>query len=190
MAHSDKRAAWAAGGTTLAACLMVMVGVWQVIIGLAAIAEDEIFVTTPEYLLQLDLTGWGWTHLIIGALAAVTGAFIFTGRAWARWAGILLAVLSATAQFFWMPYQPLWSLMVIAIDVFVIWSLAATSSMVESEYEGYRAAEAPDWEATDTQPGQPYANPSRTMYDRQEPTTDPVQAEAAARQDPRKRGPE
>ncbi|SDK92320.1 hypothetical protein SAMN05216298_2051 [Glycomyces sambucus] len=181
MVQSERRASWAAGGTTFAACLMVMVGVWQVILGIAAIAEDEVFVTTPNYVLQFDLTQWGWTHLIIGALAAVTGAFIFTGRAWARWTGILLAVLSATAQFFWMPYQPFWAMMVIAIDVFVIWALAASSTAAESEYDGYRAAEAPDWQAKDTQPGEPFANPGRTMYDRQDEAAPAMPTDPAAR---------
>ncbi|GAA1695305.1 hypothetical protein GCM10009830_48980 [Glycomyces endophyticus] len=185
MAQTERRAAWAAGGTTFAACLMVMVGVWQVIMGIAAVAADDIFVTTPNYVLQLDLTAWGWTHLILGALAAVTGAFIFTGRAWARWAGIMLAVLSATAQFFWMPYQPLWAMVVIAIDVFVIWSLAASSTAAEAEYDGYRASEAPDWSTKDTQPGEPFANPSRTMYDRQTEAPAAADAEAAARREAR-----
>ncbi|MEU6248637.1 hypothetical protein [Glycomyces sp. NPDC047010] len=181
MAQNNSRAAWAAGGTTLAACLMIMVGVWQVLMGLAAIAEDAIFVTTPNYMLQLDLTGWGWTHLIIGALAAVTGMFIFTGRAWARWLGIMLAVLSATAQFFWMPYQPLWAITVIAVDVFVIWSLAVSGAAADTGSDGYRAAEPSDWSTKDTQPGEPFANPSRTMYDRQTEDAPAEQAESMTR---------
>lgn len=180
MARNTKRAAWAAGGTTFAACLMVMVGAWQVLMGIAAIAEDEVFISTPNYLLQLDLTTWGWTHLILGALAVVVGAFIFSDKEWARWVGILLAILSATAQFFWMPYQPLWSIVVIAIDVFIIWSLAATNTRAESEYEGYRAAEEPAWSDANTQPGQPFANPTRTMYDKQESARRPSPTETSA----------
>jgi hypothetical protein len=121
------------GGATFAGCMMIMVGVWQVLTGIAAIARDGFFVVNDGYLYQFDTTAWGWIHLVIGALALIAGFFIFTGATWARAVGIGLAVISATAQFLWLPYQPLWSLLLIAIDVFVIWALASMGSAMRAE---------------------------------------------------------
>src|SRR4029453_1769295 len=116
--------AWARGGLVLAATLMIMIGVWQFFVGLAAVVRDSFFVGGPNYYYNVDTTVFGWIHLVIGALAAITGFFLFTGATWARWVGIALLVLSATANFFFIPYYPLWSLLLIAVDVFAIWAVA------------------------------------------------------------------
>lgn len=158
---------WAVGRTIFAACLMIMVGVWQVLVGIAAIAEDTIFVTTADYIYQLDLTGWGWIHLIIGALAVITGLFIFAAQEWARWLGIALAIVSAISQFFWMPYQPLWAMTVIAVDVFVIWALATVGEGMRGGFEE-RRTESGEWSSMDTQERHMATNPSRTMDDTQQ----------------------
>ena len=166
MARSMSRN-WAAGGTVFAACLMILVGVWQVLVGVAAIAEDSIFVETPGYIYQLDLTGWGWIHLVIGALAVIAGLFIFAAQEWARWLGIALAIVSAVGQFFWLPYQPLWSMMVIAADVFVIWALATVGEGMRGGSDE-RRTESGQWPAMNTQSGSMTANPNRTMDDAQQ----------------------
>ncbi|GIG69351.1 DUF7144 family membrane protein [Phytomonospora endophytica] len=125
--------AWALGGATFAGCMMIMVGVWQVLLGIAAIAKGEYFVVDDGYLYRFDTTAWGWIHLVIGALALIAGFFVFTGATWARAVGIVLAVLSATVQFLWLPYQPLWAMLLIAVDVFVIWALASMGSAMRHE---------------------------------------------------------
>lgn len=147
MARSSTTQAWAAGGVVFAATMMIMLGVWQVIVGIAAIAEDEVFLAAPEYTYELDTTSWGWIHLVLGAVVAVTGFFLFTGATWARAVGILLVSLSAIANFLFLPYYPLWALAVIALDVFVIWALATAGSrrraddLVARESAGYRDPE-------------------------------------------------
>lgn len=93
--------------------------------GIAAIAEDDIYARVGSYAYELDLTGWGWIHLVLGLVAAATGAALLKGVTWARFAGIFLAALSLVAQFLFLPYEPLWSIVVMGIDVFVIWSLAS-----------------------------------------------------------------
>jgi hypothetical protein len=115
---------WSEGGMVFAAVMLVLLGVMQFAQGLAAIIKDSFYVVSPNYAFALDTTGWGWIHMIVGILVAVTGFFLFTGADWARGVGIGLAVLSAIAQFFFMPYYPLWALVIIALDVFVIWALA------------------------------------------------------------------
>jgi hypothetical protein len=114
---------WAIGGLTFAGTIMILVGVFQVIAGLAAIFEDEFFVLTQNYVFDLDVTAWGWIHLIIGIVVILAGYFLFVGRAWAAALAIVLAVLSAIANFFFIPYYPFWSLLMIALAVWVIWSV-------------------------------------------------------------------
>ncbi|MFJ1758062.1 hypothetical protein [Kitasatospora sp. NPDC088134] len=114
---------WVSGMVLFAGVVMLVDGILEVFHGIMAIAEDEVFVTTPRYVFKFDLTSWGWIHLVVGALVAVTGFFLVKGAAWARVAGIFLASLSLIGSFLSLPYYPLWSLVIIALDVFVIWAL-------------------------------------------------------------------
>jgi hypothetical protein len=116
---------WALGFILFAAIMMIMVGVFQALQGLVAIFENEFYVATRNYLFQFDATAWGWIHLLIGLLVAFAGWGLLSGRTWARVVAITLAVLSAIANFLFIPYYPFWSLLIIAVDVFVIWALVA-----------------------------------------------------------------
>jgi hypothetical protein len=104
--------------------MMVMLGIWQVLIGIAAIARDDFFVVSSSYVYDLDTSAWGWIHLVLGAVVAVAGFFLFTGATWARAVGIVLVALSVVSNFLFLPYYPIWSIVVIALGVFVIWALA------------------------------------------------------------------
>ncbi|WP_238006244.1 hypothetical protein KZZ52_36535 [Dactylosporangium sp. AC04546] len=115
---------WAGGFTVFAGIMMIIVGLFHIAAGLAAIVENRFFVITPDYLYTFDVTGWGWIHLVGGFVVLLAGCAVFTGRLWARAVGIVLAGLSAIANFLFLPYYPLWSLLIIALDVFVIWALA------------------------------------------------------------------
>jgi hypothetical protein len=114
---------WAIGGLVFAASVLIMVGCFQVIAGLVAIIDDDFFVTTRNYTFDLDTSAWGWIHLIVGVLMLWCGSALFARRTWAAVAAITLAILSAVANFFFIPYYPAWSILVIALDVWVIWSL-------------------------------------------------------------------
>jgi len=112
------------GLIAFAGIMMIMVGVFHALSGLAAIVEDSFYVTTPNYVLEFDVTTWGWIHLIAGILVAAAGFGVFAGRTWARVIGITLAFLSAIVSFAFIPYYPVWSVLIIVLDVFVIWALA------------------------------------------------------------------
>ena len=116
---------WAVGLILFAAVMMIMVGVFQALQGLVGIFENEFYVPTRNYLFQFDATTWGWTHLLLGLLVAFAGYGLLSGKTWARTVAITLAVLSAIANFAFIPYYPFWSLLIIALDVFVIWAIAA-----------------------------------------------------------------
>jgi hypothetical protein len=124
MATSSAHRTWAVGGLVFAATTMILLGIWEVFVGIAAIANDNYFVVGPNYTYDIDTTAWGWIHLALGALAVLAGFLLFTGATWARAVGIGLAALVAINNFIFLPYHPLWSLSMIALAVFVIWSLA------------------------------------------------------------------
>jgi hypothetical protein len=123
-AESRPVSGWAVGGTVFAGVIMLMVGAFHAIAGFVAILDDQFYVVARNYTYSLDVTGWGWIHLIAGIVVALGGVYVFSGATWARVLGITLAVLSGIANFFFVPYYPFWSLVIIALDVFVIWSLS------------------------------------------------------------------
>jgi len=116
--------AWATGVAIFAAALLLTAGLFQIVQGFVAIVDDEFFVRTAKYTFEFDTTAWGWIHLILGIVLALTGFFLFTGAAWARIVGIAVAVLSMLANFLWLPHYPFWAIVLIALDVLVIWALS------------------------------------------------------------------
>ena len=106
-----------------AGVIMIMVGVFQAIQGLVALFNDTFYVAGQKWVFSFDVTTWGWIHLLAGALLVVAGFFLFQGAVWARVIGVGVAILSAVLNFMWLPYYPVWSMLIIALDVFVIWAL-------------------------------------------------------------------
>lgn len=124
-AATGSRHPFRTGWTAFAAALMIFGGAMAVLQGISAIAEDDVFVATRDYVFQFNLTGWGWIHLILGIVIVLAGCALFTGAFWARAVGVVLAGLGALANFAWLPHYPLWSIVLIALDVFIIWALCA-----------------------------------------------------------------
>ncbi len=123
--RAEETSGWAVGFILFAAIMMIMAGSFQAFAGLVALFENEFYVATRNYLFQFDATSWGWIHLLVGLVVLLAGFAVMAGRTWGRVVGITLAVLSALANFAFIPYYPFWSLTVIALDIFVIWALAA-----------------------------------------------------------------
>jgi hypothetical protein len=116
---------WTVGFVVFAGVMLMLVGFFHALTGLAAIIEDEFFVVSTNYAYEFDATAWGWIHLLYGVIIIGAGYGIFSGATWARVVGITLASVSAIANFFFIPYQPVWALLIIALDVLVIGALAA-----------------------------------------------------------------
>ena len=110
---------------TFAGIMLIIGGAFQVIEAIAALVNDEYLLVLPNYVFSLDLTGWGVIHLLIGLILAAIGVFLLLGKGWARIAGIVVAGISALINFTWLPYAPLWAILLIGIDVLVIWALAS-----------------------------------------------------------------
>lgn len=124
MTTYSTRNAWASGLMLFAAAVMLTVGLFQILQGIAALAQDDVMLVGPEYTYTFDLTAWGWIHLLMGAVLMGVGAFLFTGAPWARWAGIAVAILCMAANFMWLPHYPFWAMTLIGLNVAVIWALA------------------------------------------------------------------
>jgi hypothetical protein len=92
---------------------------------LVALFQNELYVVGVNYVFSFDVTAWGWIHLLVGALVAVAGGAVLVGHLWGRVIAIGLASLSMIANFLFVPYYPVWSLLIIALDVSVIWALCS-----------------------------------------------------------------
>jgi hypothetical protein len=123
--RGEESSGGAVGLILFAAIMMIMAGCFQAVDGLVALVNDTFYVTTRNYLFQFDATTWGWIHLLVGLIVAVAGWGLLSGRTWARVVGITVALVSAVANFLWLPYYPFWALTVITLDIFVIWAIAA-----------------------------------------------------------------
>lgn len=120
---SDHRSSLAVGLSVFAGTVMIMVGVLHAIQGVVALVNDTFYVAGEEWIFSFDVTTWGWVHLLLGILVAFAGFFVFQGALWARTIGVVMAGLSVIVNFAWLPYYPVWGLVIIALDVFVIWAL-------------------------------------------------------------------
>lgn len=120
---------WAVGGVTFAGVMMILVGIFQSIAGLTAILDDEFFLVTQNYVFDLDVTAWGWIHLLLGILFVATAWGLYSGSTWAGVTAIVVASLSAIANFLFIPYYPLWSILVIALNLWVIWALTRPGAL-------------------------------------------------------------
>ena len=122
---SEQPSAWAAGYAAFAGVVLVMIGFFQAVAGLVAIVNDEFYVVGQEYIFQFDVTTWGWIHLLVGIVVLISGFGIFSGNAAARTVGVIVAAISGLAAFAWLPWYPVWAVVIIALDVAVIWALTA-----------------------------------------------------------------
>ena len=113
----------ALGITAAAGLILMLVGVFGMIQGIVGLLDNDLYVVTNKWLFELDATAWGWGHILIGLVALCAGVGLFFGRFWARTIAIFVAAFSILANFAWLPYYPIWALLVIGFDLFVIWAV-------------------------------------------------------------------
>lgn len=121
--HVDGSALAAGIGVMFAATMMIVNGIFQCFQGLAAIVNDDFFVTLPNYVVNIDVSTWGWVHLGLGVLVVIGGFYLFSGSRTAGIFALVLAVISAVGNFAFIPYYPFWTLLLIGLDVFIIWAI-------------------------------------------------------------------
>jgi hypothetical protein len=132
-------AAWA-GWIVFAGAMLLMIGVFNIFEGIVALVDDQRVVITPQQLLVVDLTGWGWTLLISGAVMVAAGLGLFTAQTWARVTAIIIVILHALIQIAWLGAYPVWSLLMIALDTVVLFALCARWPAAQRELGAYDSA--------------------------------------------------
>lgn len=122
----------ALGITAAAGVILILAGVFGMIQGIVGLIRDSFYVVTQKWLFQFDTTTWGWARVVLGLVAVGAGIGPFVGKVWAQAVAIIVAAFSILANFTWLPHDPVWALLVIAFDVFVIWAVAAHGSEFRS----------------------------------------------------------
>jgi hypothetical protein len=126
------------GWIMFASVMMIIGGTLNAIHGLVAILNDEWVVWTNRGELYLDLTTWGWLHLVVGVAVVLAGLGLLTGNILARAVAVVIAGLAIVGNFLWLPAYPLWSLTLMAINAFVIYALTAHGSELRGGAAGDR----------------------------------------------------
>jgi hypothetical protein len=117
------------GWRMFAGVVFTLVGIFNFIDGIVAITNVHYL---NSHLVFGDVKSWGWTMLILGIIVFLVGLAIIAGQSWAAAVGIVLAVLDAIGQLLFLPSYPVWSIIIIAVDVFVIYGLAMYGFMPAS----------------------------------------------------------
>jgi hypothetical protein len=124
--EKSETGAWLAMGSLLVAgTIMIMVGMFQVFEGITAIFSNAFYTVPAHYAFNVNVGAWGWLHLLLGILLVAGGGYLFVGKLWARILAIILALVSAWSNFLYIPYYPIWSILIIALDVLIIWAVVA-----------------------------------------------------------------
>lgn len=113
------------GWTVFAGVVLLIVGSLDALWGLAAILNDEVVVVGGHGVILADFTTWGWVHLILGSIVAISGLGLFAGMSAARWAAIFFVSINAVTQIVWFPAAPLWAFLMVILDVTIIYQLTA-----------------------------------------------------------------
>jgi hypothetical protein len=126
------------GWAVFAGTVLSIVGAFNIIYGLAAIFRDEVITTSGGHVIVWDVTKWGWALFIFGIFQLCAGLALFTGAGWARWTAVVLAGVNAVGNVGFLTVQPIWTGLIIALDIIVIYQLTARWQPVDlAYYEGY-----------------------------------------------------
>ena len=117
-----------------AVALLVTVGFFNLIDGIAAIANSHVFIANAHYVVG-DLRAWGWVVLILGVLQVIAAVAVLAGNQAARWFAVVVIGLNAISQMLFIPAYPFWSLLIIAVDIVALWGLCAYGSRENLEAE-------------------------------------------------------
>ena len=121
--QGSRRSSGWVGWIAFAGIMMVLNGTFNVIDGLSAVFADEVFASGDQGIVVLDLTTWGWVHIVWGLVVAFAGMALFSSALWARMVAIVVVMINAATQALVLPSFPAWSVLVIAVDLFILWAL-------------------------------------------------------------------
>jgi len=110
--------------TLAAGALMLTSAILTFLVGVFALAANDLVVSGPGYEYTFQLSGWGWANILTGMVLAAVAIALFLSPQWARAAAIIVTCLAIVVTFLWMPYYPTGAIVLIALDVVVIWGVA------------------------------------------------------------------
>src|SRR5262245_32373498 len=115
------------GWKSFAGIIMIVVGFFNALDGMIAIINANRLQGATNGHANLPITTnlqtWGWLVLIIGVILIWAGFGVFSGATWARTVGIFVCSFNLVVQFAYTAHYPLWSLLVITIDILIIYGL-------------------------------------------------------------------
>lgn len=115
--------------------MMMLLGSVHIIAGLVALFNDEVILVGQKNVWLLDITAWGWVHLIAGIIVLMAGLAVMSGKMWGRVVGIVLSVLAAIANFAFIPVYPLWSILMFTLCVIIVFALVAHGAEAKDQLE-------------------------------------------------------
>ncbi|HEX6248947.1 MAG TPA: hypothetical protein VFZ64_13835 [Nocardioidaceae bacterium] len=122
------------GWVVFGAAMMVILGTFHAIAGLVALFNETYFVApSQDLVVSVSYDTWGWAHLVGGLVVLAVGLGLFTGATWARVLGVVVAMLSAIVNFVFLAAYPVWSIMMIALAVLVVYAIAAHGAEIKNE---------------------------------------------------------
>jgi hypothetical protein len=124
-ARYEREPAGVGGWIIFAGIVMMIGGFLDAMWGLAAVINNEVITVGGHGVVVWDISAWGWGHLILGTLVALSGLGLLAGQGWARVMGIIFVSLNVLVQFGTFTLFPLWSMLIIAIDIVIIYQLTA-----------------------------------------------------------------
>ncbi|MEU8225694.1 hypothetical protein [Kribbella sp. NPDC048915] len=165
---TDREGMWPAGMVLFAGAMLMVTGLVNIFQGFVALFDDDKLVLTPEHLLVVNTTGWGWVLMGSGLLLMAVGGGLFTTSTWARIVAIIVVALHALSQFAWFDAYPIWAIMMFALDIAILWALTVGWSAARSRIEG----DEPPWRA---------AEPDVPRPDVTRPAKSPVSGDSVSR---------
>ncbi len=123
MSNSTQETTGWTGWVVFAGVMMIIAGALWAIQGFIAIVKDNLVIFGSEGALFLNVTGWGWVHLILGILLFLCGFLVMQGNMFGRTIAVILATVSIIVNFIWLPVYPVWAIIVIVIDVFILYAV-------------------------------------------------------------------
>lgn len=116
------------GWIGFASVMLYLAGLFHIIAGIAALVNDKFYVVTPQAVWAFDITQWGWIHILGGILAIVAAVSLMQGKGFGRTIAVVVALASAVVNMAFLPAYPIWSLLILAVDVLVIYAVVVHGS--------------------------------------------------------------
>lgn len=120
------------GWVAFAGLMLIVAGFFHVLAGVIALFKHDVYVAGAANVWVLNYTAWGWIHIVGGLIAWWAGSALLQGKTWARVLAVLIAIVSAVGNMAFVPIYPVWSLLIITVDLLVIYAVTVHGGELEA----------------------------------------------------------